>query len=218
MGHPQHSWLGLAAFLRGEWAEAQAHLEESAAGEPPGNINGWAQALLFEYRAYAGQHEAALALLDGEQNRMPLPGQANGSGRWTMLLSAVEGLAVLGETERAGALYDLVADCLAWTNAACPTHTDCRLVERAAGIAAGAARRFDVAERHFETALRQAGQLPHRPEEAHTRRWYARMLLDRGGPGDQARADDQARAAVADYERMGMPRHRDLAARLLRGG
>jgi hypothetical protein len=43
------------------------------------------------------------------------------------------------------------------------------------------------------------------------------MLLDRDGPGDQVRADDQARAAVADYERMGMPRHRDLADRLLRG-
>jgi class 3 adenylate cyclase/tetratricopeptide (TPR) repeat protein len=210
-----YSWLGLAAFLRGEWTEAQTHFEESAAGEPPGNINGWATACLFEYRAYAGQRDAALALLDGDASCMPLPGQANGSGRWTMLLSAVEGLTVLGETERAGALYDLVAECLAWTNAACPTHTDCRLVERAAGIAAGAAGRFDVAQRHFETALRQAATLPHRPEEAHTRRWYARMLLDRDGPGDGQRADELARAAVADYERMGMPRHRELAAALL---
>jgi hypothetical protein len=76
-------------------------------------------------------------------------------------------------------------------------------------------RRFDDTQRHFETALRQATELPHRPEEAHTRRWYARMLLDRDGPGDRQRAEELARAAVADYERMGMPRHRDLAAAML---
>lgn len=88
-------------------------------------------------------------------------------------------------------------------------------LERTAGIAATAARRFDDAERHFRTAFRQAAELPHRPEEAHTRRWYARMLLDRDGPGDRDQAKTVLRQAVADYDRMGMPRHRELAAALL---
>jgi tetratricopeptide (TPR) repeat protein len=133
------SWLGLVAFLRGQWDEAQSQFEAAVACEPPGNISGWCQALLFEQRAYAGQRAAALAMLDGDGSRMPVAGEINGSGRWTMLLSVVEGLAVLGETARLGALYDVVTDCIAWTRAACPSHNDCRLVERAAGIAATAA-------------------------------------------------------------------------------
>jgi hypothetical protein len=44
------------------------------------------------------------------------------------------------------------------------------------------------------------------------------MLLDRDGPADRERAAELAGAAVADYERMGMPRHRDLAAALLTTG
>jgi hypothetical protein len=41
------------------------------------------------------------------------------------------------------------------------------------------------------------------------------MLVDRDRPGDRERAEALARAAVADYERMGMPRHREIAAAVL---
>jgi hypothetical protein len=98
--------------------------------------------------------------------------------------------------------------------AAC-RRADCRLVERAAGIAADAARRFDVAQRHFETALRQAATLPHRPEEAHTRRWYARMLLDRDGPGDRQRATSWPGPPLPTTSGWGCPRRRELAAAFL---
>jgi hypothetical protein len=43
------------------------------------------------------------------------------------------------------------------------------------------------------------------------------MLLERGGPGDRDQAETVLRQAVADYDSMGMPRHRDLAAVLLSG-
>jgi hypothetical protein len=72
-----------------------------------------------------------------------------------------------------------------------------------------------VAEQHFSTALRQAAELPHRPEEAHTRRWYGQMMLDRAGPGDRQQAQRLLRLAVTDYERMGMRRHVELTAALL---
>jgi hypothetical protein len=41
------------------------------------------------------------------------------------------------------------------------------------------------------------------------------MLLDRDGPGDREQAQQQLGMAIEDYQRMGMPRHRELAAALL---
>ena len=147
----------------------------------PSCVNGWSRAHLFEVFAYQGDHEAALALLDeAEDDRLPIAEQPNAWGRWTMLLSAVEGLYVLGERDRA------------------------------AGIAAAAGRCWDDAEEHFRTALRQAGELPHLPEAAHTRRFFATMLLERGGPGDRAEAAILIKEARDLYGRMGMPRHSAL--------
>jgi hypothetical protein len=123
---------------------------------------------------------------------------------------------VLGETQRAGELYDLVVDCLDWTGAVCAGHTDCRLIERVAGIAAAAAGRFHDANDHFRTALRQAAELPHVPEQAHTRRWYARMLIDWNRPGDRGEGSGLATEAAGLDRRMGMPRHAAMAETLAR--
>jgi len=117
----------------------------------------------------------------------------------------------MGEYDRAGGFYDLVVDCLERTDTVCAHYNDMRLTERAAGIAATAARRWDSAEHHFRTALSQAERLPHLPEQAHTRRWYARMLLDRGGPADREEAARPATEATDLYRRMGMPRHVAMA-------
>jgi hypothetical protein len=92
---------------------------------------------------------------------------------------------------------------------------DGRLLERVAAIAAAAGRQWEAAEEHFLDALRQADELPHRLEQAETRRFYARMLLERDGPGDRAEAAQMAAEAADLYRRMGMPRHFELAAGLL---
>ena len=211
-----HAWLGLAFFLRGEWDEARHHYEAALECEPHSAMDGWARALLFEYRAYAGERDAALALLDGaDDNRMPTAGQANTWGRWVMLLSAVEGLYVLGEHTRAGDLYHLVVECIERTGVVCPNYNDCRLVQRTAGMAAAAARSWGDAEDHFRTALRQADELPHIPEQAHTRRFFARMLLERGDPGDRSAAVRLATESADLYRRMGMPRHLAMVEALL---
>lgn len=68
---------------------------------------------------------------------------------------------------------------------------------------------------HFRIALRQAEELPHLPEQAHTRRFFAGMLLERDGPGDRAEATRMATEAADLYRHMGMPRHVELAAGLL---
>ena len=201
-------WIGLARFLAGDWDAARGPFEEALALDPPSALNGFARAPLFEYLAYIGDREAALALLDTtDDNRLPEAGQPNGWGRWTMLLSAVEGLYVLGEHGRAAGLYELVVECIERTRAICPNYNDMRLLERTAGIAAAAGRRWDDAEEHFRTALRQASELPHLPEQAHTRRFFAAMLLERDGPGDRAEAAVLIKEARELYGSMGMPKH-----------
>lgn len=62
----------------------------------------------------------------------------------------------------------------------------------------------------------KAESLPHRPERAHTRRFYGQMLLERNGPGDRKQAEEVLRQAAEDYRRMGMPWHQELTASLVR--
>ncbi len=210
------AWIGLARFLAGDWDAARAPFEEGVARDPVCPWNGWNRAQLFEFLAYVGDREAALALLDTtEDNRLPKPGRPNAWGRWVMLLSAVEGLYVLGEHDRAAGFYDLVVECIERTRTICSSYYDMRLPERAAGIAAAAGHCWDDAEEHFRTALRQAAELPHLPEAAHTRRFFAATLLERAGPGDRAEATQMATEAAELYRRMGMPRHLELTAGLL---
>jgi hypothetical protein len=104
-------------------------------------------------------------------------------------------------------LYDLVVECIGLTRTVCPNYNDMRLPERAAGIAAAAGRLWEGAEGHFRTALRQAAELPHLPEAAHTRRFFATMLLERGGPSDKAEAVILIKEARDLYRTMGMPKH-----------
>lgn len=81
------------------------------------------------------------------------------------------------------------------------------LPQRTAGIASAAGRSWDKAEEHFRTALRQAAALPHLPEAAHTRRFFAAMLLERNAPSDRAEAATLIDEARELYGRMGMPKH-----------
>lgn len=70
-------------------------------------------------------------------------------------------------------------------------------------------------EQHFDTALRQAHEIPHRIEQPEVRRWHAWMLLDRAAPGDRERASQLLTEAIALYRDFGMPRHLELAEALL---
>ncbi|MGH9008361.1 MAG: tetratricopeptide repeat protein [Acidimicrobiia bacterium] len=107
-------------------------------------------------------------------------------------------------------LYPLVRWCAERTGNVVLMQPDCRLLERGAGMAAAAGSNWDVAEAHFLTALEQAEKVPHRPEQANTRRFYADMLLRRAGPGDADRAGQLLAEAEALYRAMGMPRHVEL--------
>jgi len=212
--HYGRAWTGLAAFLRGDWAQARTDFESAAAGQRPWAWYGLEDAVLLEYHAYTGDAERVVSMLDAPDSLVPRMVGIHQYGRWGMLFSAVESLYVLGEHHRAAELHPMVEAALD-AGFVCSPMFDCRLIRRTAGIAASSARRFDDAERHFRIALQQAAELPHLPEQAHTRRFYAAMLRERDAPGDRAEADRLVVEAADLYRRMRMPRHLALAEALM---
>jgi tetratricopeptide (TPR) repeat protein len=208
-----HTMLGLAHFWRGRWEEALNSFREAVRLEPPGFAAGADWAALFLCKAYAGDKDGALTMLDGKRDNLPRSGRANTAGAWAMLLGVVEGLAVLGEREEAAKLYPLVLESIDTGALVCWSNPG--LLQAAAGIAAAAGRQWKKAEEHYQTALRQAHELPHKIAQPEVRRWYARMLIDRDAPGDREKARELLTEAVAMYRRIGMPKHVEMAEALL---
>jgi class 3 adenylate cyclase len=64
--------------------------------------------------------------------------------------------------------------------------------------------RFEEAEQHFEEALESYERASARPLAAQARIEYARMLRDRAGPGDAARALELVNHALAAAQEIGM--------------
>jgi len=205
-----HTWQGLVHFWRGDWEAAGPHFEDGARLDPDGALKGWGWGWLFQHRAYTGAREEALRMLAEREDDLPRPGGPNRFGPWTMLGAVVEGLVVLGEDDRAAVHYPVLVEALD-AGVVGGNYHDVRLFQRVAGIAATAGKRFDEAEAHFATALRLAESIPHRIEGLETRRFYARMLLERGDPGDRHRAIELLAEASEDYGKLGMPRHSRLA-------
>jgi hypothetical protein len=88
-------------------------------------------------------------------------------------------------------------------------------METHAGLVAAAAHRWEEAERQFAIAREVAEQTHNLLELADLSRLHARMLLDRGGTGDQARAAEMLQEALAAYRVFGMPAYAAEAERLM---
>ncbi len=204
--------FGLLAFWRGEWEQALRHHEEAARREVPGALGGNA-AFVWLCLAYLGRRGEALDRLEEKADQFPRPGALSTRTSWTYALGAIEAFAILGERDRAAALYPLAVQA---RELGCPFRLyDARLMESLAGIAAASANRWQQAEEHFTTALRQAHDLPIKVENPEVRRFYAQMLIDRHGPGDLERAQKLLTEADASYAEIGMPRHSKLVQQML---
>ena len=163
-----------------------------------------------------GHKETALVLLEERRRSLPGMGQPNTVGAWMMLLRVIEGLAVLREREAAAELYPLAREAIeTGTVTGWDAH---HLLQTVAGIAAAAGRQWEQAETHYQTALKQAHEIPFRSEQPEVRRWYAQMLLDRNRPGDRDKARTMLGEAVEMYGVIGMPRHLEMAKELLKSG
>jgi tetratricopeptide (TPR) repeat protein len=210
-----YSYVGLAHVWRGRFQEAVESFREAARLEPPGFLAGLEWGYFFLGKAYGGGRQEALAMLGEKRGHLPRLGRANTWGAWTMLLAVVEGLAILGESREAGEIYPLVLAAID-TGAVVrwPTYG---LLQTVAGMAAAAGGQWEKAEEHYRTALRQAHEIPVVVEQPEVRRWYARMLIDRDGLGDRAKAHELLTEAIAMYRQIGMPKHVEMAETLVRG-
>jgi tetratricopeptide (TPR) repeat protein len=213
--HLSATLLAHAAFLRGDWDEALRRIEEGLRHSPEHHHTaGMDWACYLRVLAYQGRAADVIAVLEGQRDDFPRPGRPNGYGPWGLPTAAIEALFVIGERDRSAQLYPLVREFMETTGVVWQVWTPA-LVERIAGIGAAAGGEWDTAEAHFRTALRQAEELPFVIEGAETRRWYARMLLERNAAGNRDRARSLLEEAIAVYRRVGMPRHEELARALL---
>jgi len=191
---------GLVELWLGERERCLALMEEAVNHEVTRTYSGYERAHLFLARAYLDHPEAA-ALMHEQSHRLPVAGIENPVGRWITGIATVEAAVLLGEPDVAAALHPCMTQLL---EAGTLFPWMLGLTERFAGIAAAAGEQWDVAERHFETALRQAAEMPHRVEAPHVQRWYAHMLLQRDAAGDPARARALLDSARASYDELGM--------------
>jgi tetratricopeptide (TPR) repeat protein len=204
---------GIVHFWQGDWAQARTDMEEGVRLAFPGFWYGIHHGFLFLLLAASGERDAADGLFESFAETLPRSGRGNTMGAWCLASLAAEGVGVLGDVERARLLHPLVAEDLA--RGTVIRQYDGALLQRAAAMAAAAAALPDRAEEHFETALRQAQELPHLMERPAVRHFYARFLVDRGGTGDLARARYLLEEAVTGYRHIGMPRHETMAQQLL---
>ena len=204
--------LGTALMWRGDWSEAHRTFQETASLERETVFVHAGSSALLLARVQSGDASGAAELRQVELAAGSH--DANFVGTWDQLLNVVEGLAILGDYDRAATLYPLVAQGLE-TGAVLGLNS--RRWQMVAGIAAGAGEHWDAAQEHFETALRQAHELPHKIAQPEVRRLYAQMLIDRNGPGDRDKARVLLGEAIEQFERIGMPKHLEMAERMLVG-
>ena len=206
--HLMHGW-GL--FWRGEWTRARETWRDAVRFQPTGSYaKDMSASALYLADAYLGEPAVGQKVRD----QAALLGQVGDEvsfGTWEGLPNTVESLALLGERLDAGGLYPLVRR---GVETEVVVGLQLRLWQTTAAIAAACGERWAAAQEHFETALRQAHDLPHKIAQPEVRRWYAWMLIDRDQPGDAEKARTLLGEAVEMYQTVGMPKHVELAGRL----
>ena len=75
---------------------------------------------------------------------------------------------------------------------------------RGLGLLAASMANWEAAAEHFEEALDINQRIRARPWVAHTQDDFARMLVERDGPGDPERAEQLLDEAIATYRELGM--------------
>jgi tetratricopeptide (TPR) repeat protein len=206
--------LSLVDFFRGNWTSALSHAQAASCHPELGSSSeGYGVGTLFRQMAYAGDRDAALAILEEDRTRLPPSDQQNTRGWRLTLALVVEGLVIIGERSRAAQLYPLVRELV--DTGAVVLWPICRFTQTIAGIAASAARQWEAAEEHFQIAMQQAESFPNVLEQAEIGRFHAMMLVDRAGPGDREKAQTLLREALESYTQIGMPRHIEMTQTLL---
>ena len=201
------AWAGLGRFWLGDTEQALELLDRAADLLTDRSFSAWARGWRFRVAAYAGRSDV-MPLYEALQPELSRIGVQERVGGLIALHEAIEGLAALGEYTTAAKLYPDAVESLGFGTVA----TASLVWQCTTAIAAACGDNWDVAEQHFSTALRQAEEIPHVMAQFDTRRWWAWMLLRRGGwrsgkrprvaPGGRRRVS-QARGAALREDRAG---------------
>lgn len=118
----------------------------------------------------------------------------------TLLAEAAD---ALGDRDRALTLYQQLAP---YAELVALTASEVSLgpVSRPLGILASLVGRHDDAAGHFEDAIARTQRMGARPWLAHAQHAYARLLAQRGRPGDRERAIELLTSALEAGEELGM--------------
>ncbi len=208
------TWAGSVEYMLGKRDRAMDFFEKALADEVSLTFAGGERAYLLKVLAYADQTRAR-TIMDSLRDRLPKAGKENPNGAWHAGMATIEAAVVLGEPEPAAALYPCAVQLI---EAGVVNVWVLGLTERFAGIAAAAAGEWDLAEGHFQNALRQAEEIPHRLEQPEVKRWHAHMLLERNAAGDRGRAESMLAEARTAYSDMGMPFYVELVDIMLANG
>jgi hypothetical protein len=179
---------------------------------PRSFLAGTGTAALFAATALEGDVAGARHLFHDASAWLPGDVSFNPVGRWSALMSIVNGLALLDDRDGL-ARCDLLASRLASNGMPVdmmslgPNNADLCAALTAAAV--GDATR---AERHYDNALRISHQLPNVLLEPNVLYWRGRFECDRRRP-DAARPLLQS--ACDQFPALGMVLHRDRAARAL---
>lgn len=207
-----YAFLGRAKFYNGDIKGSIEDLRSARETDPPGALYGLGIVTLFWAFAHLDQHKGeALALWPEIETLLPAAQSPNPLGQWNLLGVAVEGLFLLGEYERAGALYDLVAA----ANTEIVFRFDGRTFEAARGLAAAAAGNWETAHEHFQRALKLTDDLRLNPERIEVQRLYATALLATGASGETDRAVALLADARRGYRELGGRFYEELTKRML---
>ena len=207
-----HIWRGTERFYAGDWPAARQDYEAAVRVDNPSFCDGTASTGGLVGAILAGD-DVRERIQVAKAQALALVGE-NPAGSWELLSNVVEALAESGAGAAAADLYEAVTEAL--TKGAVVGLSNFRLWQMVAGIAAACGEQWTMAQEHFETSLRQAHELPHVIAQPETRRWYARMLLDRDQPGDRDKARALLGEAIEQYKRIGMPKHVAMATDMLK--
>ena len=194
--------LAQVACWRGDLRAAGTHCTEAGRFERDGPDSGSTAAVHLKLLAESDGMQA-IDLLTAHENLLPRPGRPAAIGSWKLLLSAVESLATLGEVDRVASMHHLVVHAMTTTGALLPLGST-TLFSRIAGISSAAARQWEEATAHFESARAECHRIPNLVERPFVLWWWAWMLRRRGAASDDTRAAELLAEARAGFREVGL--------------
>jgi tetratricopeptide (TPR) repeat protein len=201
-----------AVFGRGEWEQALDLCRQVDPYDVAYGASVYTRGAVAMYLAYLGRRVEALKLLADVVDDFPSADSPSHWGSWSLVWMSVEAFAVLDELDRAASLYPLTQSRL--QGGFVLRGFDARLLPLLSGVSAAAGSLWDEAAEHFRVARGQAARWGPRTV-ADVDYWEGWAAMKRGTDAARAEAQRLLSDAKDGYRSIVMPRHADMAQRLL---